>query len=289
MTNNILVFDRDILRQKRNRCAPHLNEHGFLIDRSMNQITERLAEIKRKFPTSLQIGARTTFPDKERFGIKDLYTLDIAEKLSPKIQADEEYLPFAAESFNLIISPLNLHTINDLPGSLAQIKRALKPDGLFMATLFGGETLHELRTIMSKAEIEIKNGISPRIAPFADMQQMGALMQRAGFTLPVIDSEKITVTYDHPSKLMKDLRYMGESNALLSRSKKAMGKEFLNKIYEQYSNHFSEKSGLITATFDIIFLTGWSPHESQQKPLRPGTAQNKLAEALNVNEGILPC
>lgn len=277
------------MRQRRNRCANYLDQHGFLIDWSANQIIRRLQDIKRQFPNTLQIGCRSKSINKNQFDIKNLYTLDIAENLSPDIQADEESLPFSLESFDLVISALNLHTINDLPGTLAQIKNVLKPDGLFIAALLGGETLYELRSVITDVEIEVNGGISPRVAPFADMPQMGNLMQRAGFNLPVIDSEKLTVTYDHPLKLMQDLRLMGESNTLLSRIKKATGKEFFYRVSEEYMNQFSNKNGRITATFEVIFLIGWAPHKSQQKPLSPGSAQNRLADALQTNEKALPC
>lgn len=289
MTNDIFVFDRTIVRQKRNRCAPHLEKHGFLVDWSMDQISSRLQDIKRKFPTALQIGCRSHKIDVEEFGIENLYTLDIAENLSPDIHADEELLPFAAESFDIIFSPLNLHTTNDLPGTLSQIKHALKADGLFIAAMLGGETLYELRQVMNDVEMELSNGVTPRISPFADMPQMGALMQRAGFNLPVIDSEKITVTYDSTFKLMEDLRLMGEGNALIERTKKSETKEFFSRVNALYLEQHAEEDGRIKATFEIIFLIGWSPHESQQKPLRPGSAKMRLADALNTKEGSLPC
>ena len=223
------------------------------------------------------------------FGIEKLYTLDIAEKLSPQIQADEELLPFAPSSFDLILSPLNLHTTNDLPGTLSQIKNTLKADGLLIASLLGGETLYELRQVMSEVEMELADGISPRVAPFADMPQIGALIQRAGFNLPVIDSEKITVTYENAFKLMQDLRLMGEGNALLQRTKNLTGKEFFARVNEKYSKNFSEEDRRIIATFEVIFLIGWAPHDSQQKPLRPGSAKNRLSDALKTNEEALPC
>jgi SAM-dependent methyltransferase len=284
MTNNIFVFDRNIVRQNRNRCAPKLKDHGFLIDWSINQISNRLEEVKRTFPTALQIGCRSHKFQPQNFGIENLYALDIADKLNPTIQADEELLPFAAESFDLIFSPLNLHTINDLPGTLAQIKTALKPDGLFIAALFGGETLYELRDSMNAVEMEINSGISPHIAPFADMPQMGSLMQRAGFNLPVIDSEKITVTYDNALKLMEDIRYMGEGNALIERKKKLSTTNYFKQVVKDYADKYSIDDGRIRATFEIIFLIGWAPHESQQKPLRPGSAQNRLADILQSKE-----
>ena len=279
--NDILVFDRKAIRQKRNRCAPNIKENGFLFDWCTNEINNRLADIKREFTQSLSIGTRGT--------TNTTYSIDLAENLKPDIQADEEFLPFAANSFDLIISNLNLHGTNDLPGTLIQIKNTLKPDGLFIATLLGGETLYELRQSLQQAEMELTGGITPRVSPVADLQQMGALMQRAQFTLPVIDSEKITVTYDNIFRLMGDLRAMGESNTLIERKKNLCGKALFAKTEEIYRQNFVEADGKIRATFEIIFLLGWAPHESQQKPLRPGTAKQRMADALQVKEEKLPC
>jgi SAM-dependent methyltransferase len=289
MNNEIFVFDRNLVKKRRNRAAPYLSEHGFLFDWSISQISERLNDIKRSYNSALKIGQRGDGFDKEAYGIKEFYTLDIADKLSPNVIADEEVFPFATNSFDLVLSALNLHSINDLPGVLNQIKNSLKDDGLFIAALLGGETLHELRDVINLAEQEIVGGVSPRVAPFADMQQMGALMQRAGFNLPVIDSDKITVSYDNVFKLFKDLRLMGEGNTMLGRQKKYVGKEFFMKVAEDYSNKYAENNGRIVATFEIIFLIGWKPHESQQKPLKPGSAKQRLSNALKTEEEILSC
>ena len=279
--NDVLVFDRKSIRQKRNRCASTIKESGFLFDWSAKEIKSRLKDIKREFSCSLNIG--------NRGNINSTYTIDLAENLNPTIQADEEFLPFANQSFDLITSNLSLHSTNDLPGTLLQIKNALKPDGLFIATLFGGETLYELRQSIQQAEIETTDSITPRVAPTADLQQMGSLMQRGGFTLPVIDSEKIIVTYDNIFKLMNDLRAMGESNAIIARTKSLSSKSLFAKISEIYQNNFSDADGKIQATFEVIFLLGWAPHESQQKPLRPGSAKNRMSDALKSTEEKLPC
>jgi SAM-dependent methyltransferase len=289
MTTDIFVFDRKSVRIKRKRAAPHLADHGFLFDWALKQLTHRLEDIKREFPTALQIGLRSQNTLKNRYGIETLYTLDSAPALSPNILAEEDLLPFGGNSFDLIYSALNLHTVNDLPGALAQMKHCLKPDGLFIAAMMGGETLYELRSILQQAELETLSGLSPRVAPFADMPQMGNLMQRAGFNLPVIDSEKVTVTYDNIFKLMKDLRLMGENNSLKARYNKFTPRSFFARADELYKQYFSEENGKITATFDVIFLIGWAPHESQQKPLRPGSAKTRLADALQTTEGKLPC
>lgn len=289
MTNDIIVFDRDIVRQNRNRSVAKLKDHNFLFDWSINQIKKRLSDIKREFPLALQIGCRHDMPDLSSHGVKKIITTDIAEQLNPDIQADEEFFPFASNSFDLIYSALNLHTTNDLPGTLIQIKSALKADGLFIATILGGETLYELRDSMNQIELNLTGGIHPHIAPFADMPQMGNLMQRAGFALPVIDSEKITVTYDNALKLMQDLRFMGEGNALKDRKKKFSNYNYFGQVIQDYAQKYSEPDGRIRATFEIIFLLGWAPHESQQKPLKPGSAKNRLSDALKTSEEKLPC
>ena len=280
MTNPAIIFDRQILKQKRNRCASHFNNHGFIFEFGHKQIEDRLNIVKRNFSNILQIGNRGN-------KIKNAFTTDASPKHSPNIIIDEEFLPFVKDSLDLIISNLNLHSTNDLPGVLAQIQHALKPDGLFIASLFGGETLYELRQVMNAVEIKHYGGITPRIFPFADLQQMGALMQRTGFNLPVIDSEKITVTYENPFKLFHDLRYMGESNIILERRKTFTPRSFFMDVAEEYHKKFSEDDGRIVATFEIIFILGWKPHDSQQKPLRPGSAENRLADALKTKEGVL--
>ncbi len=289
MTDNIFVFDRKIIKEKRNRAALKIKEHNFLFDWSMDQMQSRLGDIKRQFPNTLQIGNRSKPVTKEGFGIKNLYTLDLSENLKPSIIADEELLPFEKDSFDLILSPLNLHTTNDLPGVLSQINHALKPDGLFIASILGGETLYELRDIMNQVELELSGGMTPHVFPFADMPQMGSLMQRAGFNLPVIDSEKITVTYSNALKLMEDIRGMGESNALMERKKGFSSYDYFGHVVQKYAERFSDNEGRIQATFEVIFLIGWAPHESQQKPLKPGSAQNRLADILKSEEEKLPC
>ncbi len=285
--NDIIVFDTKRLNQQRERAQSKLTDHGFLIDWSRDQLLSRLDIIRREFETVLQLGNRTAL-DKTK--IKGLQTLDISDTILPIhhnedfILCDQEWLPFDKDIYDLIISPLHLHTINDLPGALTQLKNALKADGLFLSAILGGETLYELRDVMSRAEIEVTGGMSPRVAPFADMPQMGSLMQRAGFNLPVVDSEIVTVTYDHLFKLMHDLRYMGEGNALIERSKSFNNRKLMMRSAELYQELYAEEDGRLKATFEIIFLIGWKPHESQQKPLRPGSAKNRLADALNTTE-----
>lgn len=282
-SSDILIFDRIKIRNQRNRAMHHIKNHDFLIKWVSDQLILRLDCIKKEFPTALQIGTRTRLNKDKINGLENLITMDNTNKYNHVI-ADEELLPFAKNNFDLIISALNLHTTNDLPGVLSQLNHSLKPDGFFISALLGGETLHELRDVFYKAEIEINNGVSPRVAPFADIKQMGDLMQRAGFNLPVIDSEIVTVTYDNLFKLMHDLRFMGEGNALFKKSKSFNNRALLMRAAQIYQELYSDKDKLIHATFEVIFIAGWSPHESQQKPLRPGSAQNRLSEALNTKE-----
>jgi SAM-dependent methyltransferase len=202
--------------------------------------------------------------------------------------ADEEALPFAEGSFDLVASALSLHWTNDLPGVLVQIRRALAPDGLLLAALVGGQSLNELRTALTSAEAELTGGASPRVAPFADVRDLGQLLQRAGFALPVTDLEPIIVRYSSMFALMRDLRAMGATNALTERSRVPLRRAVLMRAAEIYADRFADPDGRIRATFDIIWLSGWAPHESQQKPLAPGSARMRLADALNAKESKLP-
>ncbi len=288
MAADIFVFDRSLVRKKRARAKSYLADSGFLFNWSQQQIEKRLEDIKREFTTALQIGCRTQNRLKD-FGVINHISLDNTAAYKPDILAEEDLLPLISKNFDLIYSALSLHSVNDLPGALVQIKQALKDDGLFIAAMLGGETLFELRHVMQQTELELHGGQSPRVAPFADMPQMGNLMQRAGFNLPVIDSEKITVTYDNIYKLMHDLRYMGEANSIKSRNKKFVGKDFFSRANELYQQLYSDQDRRLIATFDVIFLIGWAPHESQQKPLRRGSATNRLSDILETKEEKLPC
>jgi SAM-dependent methyltransferase len=196
------------------------------------------------------------------------------------VLADEEALPFAENIFDLVTSVLSLHSVNDLPGTLIQIRRALKPDGVFMAALFGGETLRELRLAFTAAEAATLGGASPRISPFADVRDLGGLLQRAGFALPVADVERTTVRYREPLRLFQDIRALGETNVLLQRRSNFLSRRLLRSVLSEYAQRFTDDQGRAVATFDIIYLIGWAPHESQPKPLRPGSAKTSLADAL---------
>ena len=276
--NDIQIFDRALLRTKRYRAGGAFADYDFLFSWAGRNLSDRLSDIKRDFYDVLQIGARC--PALHPRAV----TMDLDTCFHPRIIADEELLPVRENSLDLIISPLHLHAANDLPGALAQIRRALKPDGLFIAALFGGVTLHELRDSLTQSEIALKGGVSPRVFPFADKQQCGALLQRAGFALPVVDSETLTVTYDNAFKLMHDLRGMGEGNIITARDKTYPGKAFFMEAAHYYQSRYAEQDGRIAATFEIIFLIGWAPHESQQKPLAPGSAEHSLTQALTDND-----
>src|SRR5205085_7425697 len=179
-----------------------------------------------------------------------------------------EKLPFAPESLDLVVSALALQFVNDLPGVLAQIRRALRPDGLLLAAMLGGDTLTELRQSFAAAEAEMEGGLSPRVAPFADLREVGALLQRAGFALPVTDVDRVVVRYDHAFALMRDLRRMGATNVLVERRRTPTRRATLLRMAQIYAERFSDPDGRIRATFDIVWLSGWAPHESQQQPLQ---------------------
>jgi len=290
------VFDRATLRRRRDRAAEGFPAHDFLVRRAGEDIVERIAGVNRNFDIAADIGAHrgalreamaSAALPADKIGTlvsTDLSAAMLAHAAGPRIVADEEALPFADRSLNLVTSILSLHWVNDLPGTLIQVRRALKPDGLFVAALFGGETLAELRQSMTEAEIECEGGLSPRISPFADLRDMGGLLQRAGFALPVADTDRVTVRYADPLRLMAELRGMGETNALAERRRLPLRRGTLMRAAEIYREKFGLPDGRVPATFDIVVVTGWAPHESQQKPLAPGSAETRLADALGTVE-----
>jgi len=288
----IEIFDRSLLRERRNRAAAHLSEYAFLHEWTLRNILERLSLIKRGFPLALVVGARSPAlmaPLKLAGGIETLVAGDLSLPMIraagqgfPALQLDEEFLPLGLETLDAAINILNLHTVNDLPGALLRMRQALKPDGLFIGAMLGGETLYELRHSLMQAEMALSGGVSPRVAPFADKQQMGALMQRAGFALPVVDSEIVTVSYQTPMNLMRELRFMAENNIIAGRSRTPASKGLMMEAARHYAEHYADADGRVNATFEIIFLIGWAPHESQPKPLRRGSAERSLEDALNM-------
>ncbi len=288
-------FDRKLLRRRRERAAAGLAGHDFLIREAAERLVDRLDDVRRKFSLALDLGCHTgqlASVLAGRGGIETLVQCDLSPAMArsaaangqPTLAGDEEFLPFAGGSFDLVLSCLDLHWVNDLPGTLLQIRHALKPDGLFLAVLFGLGTLGELRDSLIEAEAEVKGGASPRVSPFADARDGAGLLQRAGFALPVADVETLTVTYPDPLTLMRDLGGMGESNAAEARSDRFAGREMFGRAAALYAQRHASAEGRIPARFRLLFLTGWAPHESQQQALRPGSAQQRLAGALDTIE-----
>jgi SAM-dependent methyltransferase len=278
-----LVFDRSLVRRRLQR-ARRQGYADFLLLRAVEDLEERLSTVLRPFSLALDVGTPTPAAAEAlmRSGRAEAVT-----RLSPvpepgSVWGDEERLPFADGRFDLAVSLLALQAVNDLPGALIQIRRALKPDGLFVGALLGGTTLNELRQAFTQAEAEVEGGVSPRVAPFADLRDLGGLLQRAGFALPVTDSEIVRVRYAHAFALMQDLRRMGLSNTLNDRRKAPLKRGTLMRAAEIYAERFADPDGRIPATFEIVWLSGWTPHESQQKPLRPGSAKMRLSDALGV-------
>jgi SAM-dependent methyltransferase len=286
MSSHPLVFDRMLLRRRRQR-ARALGPATFLIDRVGADLADRLDAVLREFPVAVDLGTPTDGLRRALAGKTTIGALIAADALRTQglaVAADEEALPFRDGSLDLVVSALALQFVNDLPGALIQVRRALKADGLFLAALLGGDTLTELRQAFAAAEAEIEGGASPHVAPFADVRELGALLQRAGFALPVTDVDRLTVRYASPFALMTDLRRMGATNALTERRRVPLRRATLLRMAEIYAERFADGDGRIRATFEIVWLSGWAPHESQQKPLRPGSAQTRLADALGVRE-----
>ncbi|MBL6945753.1 MAG: methyltransferase domain-containing protein [Rhodospirillales bacterium] len=288
MNDPIQVFDRHAVRLHRDRAAPKLDANDYLRREVAVRLLDRLFDIKRDFPAALDLGCATGTIGrvlKGQGGIETLVQCDLSPRMAERAGgiaavADEEALPFANARFDLILSCLSLHWVNDLPGALVQIRRALKPDGLFLAAMYGGGTCAELRQALSAAEVELEGGLSPRVSPFAEVRDAGNLLQRAGFALPVVDSDTLSVSYPDPIKLMTDLRVMGETNAVMERRKGFTRRETMAAAIANYAEKFAAEDGRVPATFEVIFLTAWAPHPSQQKPLAPGSAKARLADAL---------
>ncbi|MDB5589726.1 methyltransferase domain-containing protein [Enterovirga sp.] len=280
------LFDRALLRRRLAR-AVRAGHESFLLDRATDELTERLGAVSRSFPRALDLGTPTgtaaaALLRDDRVG--QVVRLASHRDGAATLVADEERLPFAAESFGLVVSLLALQGANDLPGILAQVRRSLAPDGLFLAAMLGGDTLAELRTSLAAAESEIEGGVSPRVAPFGDVRALGGLLQRAGFALPVVDVDRIVVRYGSLFGLMRDLRAMGWTNALSLRRRTPLRRATLMRAAALYADSFADPDGRVRATFDIVWLSGWAPHESQQRPLAPGSARTRLADALGVPE-----
>jgi SAM-dependent methyltransferase len=265
------LFDRALLTARQSR-ARKFGPAAFLLDRVADDIDERLRAVLRKFADAADIctpGELLRGPLRERFEHLKHVDLDA-----------QEMLPLQPQSLDLAVSGLAFQFVNDLPGVLAQIRRALKPDGLLLAAMIGGDTLTELRQSFAAAEAECEGGVSPHVAPFADLRDVGGLLQRAGFALPVTDLDHIVVRYDHAFALMHDLRRMGATNILFERRRTPARRATLLRMAQIYAERFADGDGRIRATFDVIWLSGWAPHESQPKPLKPGSATASLEAAV---------
>jgi SAM-dependent methyltransferase len=281
-----IVFDRALIRRRRARAAA-LGPAVFLLDRVALDLAGRLSVVLRRFDLVLDLGTPT---DAVRAALKRLDSIgtvvaaDPAIRGRPFVVADEEMLPFGDGALDLVVSGLALQFVNDLPGTLAQVRRALKPDGLLLAALIGGDSLNELRESFAAAESDIEGGVSPHVAPFADLRDLGALLQRAGFALPVTDVDRVVVRYDSAFALLHDLRRMGATNALVDRRRTPLKRATLMRMAEIYAERFADADRRVRATFEIVWLSGWAPHSSQQQSLRPGSARTRLADALGTSE-----
>jgi SAM-dependent methyltransferase len=289
------LFDRDLHRRRLDRAAPGYGAADFLKARAASDAVERLEAIMRTFPLAVDLGARNgafaaaLARSEARSKVGALIETDLSGRMlagrpGMRAQADEERLPFAEESLDLAVSTLALHWTNDLVGALIQIRRALKPDGLFLGAILGGGTLMELRQSLVQAESELSDGAGLRVSPFADGLDAAGLLQRAGFALPVADTDRVIVRYASALELIRDVRAMGEGNVLFDRAKKPLSRAVLARGAAIYHERFAGPDGRVAATFDIVTMTGWAPHPDQQKPLRPGSAQVRLADALHVRE-----
>ena len=267
------LFDRALLPARLSRASA-LGAATFLLDRVAGDVAERLHAVLREFTMAADVG---TFGEQLRQvlsgRVKELKFIALPE-------LESEPLALAPESLDLAVSALALQFVNDLPGTLAQIRRALKPDGLLLAAMIGGDTLTELRQCFASAEAECEGGVSPRVAPSVDLREIGALLQRTGFALPVTDVDRVVVRYDSAFALMADLRRMGATNILVERRRTPTRRSTLLRMAQIYGERFADPDGRIRATFDIIWLSGWGPHASQQQPLKPGSAKASLAEAV---------
>ncbi|BDA86105.1 SAM-dependent methyltransferase [Aureimonas sp. SA4125] len=282
------IFDRTLLDRRRQRVSldPAAASARFLLANVAAELAERLSLVERHFALGIDLASHSGEMAELLRQSGKVGTLVRVERLaslvgdSLAVVADEEALPLKEGSADLVVSALSLHLTNDTPGALIQAARTLRPDGLFLAALLGGETLNELRTALLEAEAEIRGGASPRVPPFVDIRDAGALLQRAGLALPVTDQDRLTVRYDSMFGLMRDLRAMGMANPLTARSRTPTPRRLFLRAAQIYQERFADADGRVRATFDIVYLSGWKPHESQQKPLKPGSAKASLGEAL---------
>ncbi|MEM9098281.1 MAG: methyltransferase domain-containing protein [Pseudomonadota bacterium] len=286
------IFDFQRLRRNRDRAARDGFGEGadFLRRAAAESLIDRLRDTPRRFERALMLGEGVG-PIKEAFqqvlperALSVFEPAPILAKTAEVVSIAEEVLPVAEARADLAVSAFLLHHLNDPVGHLIQLRRALVPDGLVLLAALGGQTLAELRTAFAEAEVELLGGLSPRVAPMAEIRDLGSLLQRAGLVMPVADTERLTVTYETPLHLMRDLRAMGETSILLDRPKSCLRRDVLARMSEIYHAHFTATGGRIRASFELIYLTGWSPGPDQPQPLRPGTATNRMADALGTFE-----
>ena len=279
--NPIAIFDCQALRRHRARAARQQADAGFLFREGAERLLDRLADIKRGFVRALDLESRDPLVGQR---LREAGIETVVAGTTGTLAVDPEALPFAPASFDLVTSSLSFHWINDLPGTLLQLRHILKPDGLLLVNLLAGATLEALRVALLEAESEIENGASPRVSPFADPRDLAGLLQRAGFALPVVDSDRIAVDYPDAWKLMRDLRAMGETNATAQRHRHFTRRATLLRAADIYRARFGDGAGRIPAEFEIATLTAWAPHETQPRALRPGSAAARLADALGTAE-----
>ncbi len=288
------IFDRALLRERRTRFGAQAP--SFLMDFALEELTDRFATIRHDFETICALNAAPSLEETIRRAnpnglfVQMDWVPALLGKGSPfQFVADEEMLPLAAGKLACVVSILGLQLVNDLPGSLVQVRRSLKPDGLFLGATLGSDSFHELRQVLLQAESELAQGVSPRVAPFPEIRELGSLLQRAGFALPVVDSDTITVRYGDILTLMRDLRHMGWANALKQRAGNFLRRDVLIRAGELYQEQFSDPDGRLRMTVQMVWLTGWAPHDSQPKPLKPGSAKMRLSDALGtVEQGLSP-
>jgi SAM-dependent methyltransferase len=292
MSDDSRLFDRKLLRARRARFAHEVEARGFLLDHVAREIAERVELMLRTFPLALDLGAYHGVLGRKVAALPSVGTMLYAESAlvfaamcpRPALVCDEDVLPLKEASLSLVVSGLALHRVNDLPGALIQIRRALHPDGLLMAALLGAGALIELRQALLEAEAEAEGGASPRVSPFGDVREYGALLQRAGFALPVADSETLTLRYASPREVMREVRALGGGNVLFARSRKPLTRPTLERAERLYRERYGMPDGSVKASFEIVYLSGWAPDPSQQKPLKPGSAAQRLADALGTTE-----
>jgi NADH dehydrogenase [ubiquinone] 1 alpha subcomplex assembly factor 5 len=292
MSEDPRLFDRALLRRRRARFAGEMPQHEALLELVATEVAERIGVILRDFPLALDLGAFHGVLGRKLAALPSVGEVIYAESvpalaalcLRPALVCEEDLLPFKAASLDLVVSSLALHRVNDLPGALIQIRRALKPDGLFLGAVLGGRSLRELRYALIEAEAESQGGASPRVAPFADVRDYGALLQRAGFALPVTDADLLTLVYSTPRDLMREIRVLGGGNVLTARRKEPLLRTTLESAEAIYRTRHATPDGRVMASFEIVYLAGWAPHASQQQPLRPGSATTRLADALHSTE-----